>query len=289
MLTISRSLNLIGTGKVAEALTPLLLATGEIKIAGVCARSTSSAERMVAMLGQGRAVETPDRLPPADLTLVAVSDDQIEAVAKALDSSSAVREGSVIFHCSGCKDASVFDAFRARGASSASVHPLRSFADPKISQECFAGTYCAIEGDAQAIAILEPLFTRLGARVFAIATVQKARYHAAAVMASNFLVTLFEQSQAQFKKAGLDDELACDVSLSLMKQTLQNVVKSRSAPAALTGPLKRADIATLRAHVAALDEPLTLALYRALSMATLPIAALTPAQKEEVTTTLGNG
>ncbi|WP_284209310.1 DUF2520 domain-containing protein, partial [Chitiniphilus shinanonensis] len=132
---------------------------------------------------------------------------------------------------------------------------------------------------ATALPRLEALAQALGGQPFRLAPGGKAAYHAATVVASNYLVTLAALAQQLAAQAGLDTDAASAVLGPLMRQTLDNVLALGPA-AALTGPIARGDAQTVARHLAAIDDPLLEAAYRTLGLATLPLAALPADQRE---------
>ena len=128
-----------------------------LHIGQVLNRSLPSALRAKQFIGAGDAISTWAELIPANITLLAVPDDAIETVGTLLTQHHLLSQGSVVFHCSGAKSSHTLHALRAQGAVVASVHPVRSFANPQDVATNFAGTICSIEGDAYAIQVLSPL------------------------------------------------------------------------------------------------------------------------------------
>ncbi|MDB5961405.1 MAG: Oxidoreductase [Massilia sp.] len=263
------TLNLIGAGHLGRALGRLFAAGGVFIIQDVLTRSRESAQDAVGFIGAGRAVASFAELRPADVVMLAVSDDQIEAACAALD----VAAGTVLFHCSGAKSSAALAALVVRGAFTASVHPVRSFADPATVAADFTGTLCGIEGDPQALAVLRPAFEAIGARCVAIDAAAKTLYHAAAVFASNYLVTVMDAALRAYQAAGIDEATARELAGPLATETLNNVLRL-GARASLSGPVARGDMATVARQQEALDgwDTGTGELYRALAAATVTLA-----------------
>jgi predicted short-subunit dehydrogenase-like oxidoreductase (DUF2520 family) len=159
------------------------------------------------------------------------------------------------------------------GAVVASAHPLHSFSAPLRSLDSFAGTVCAIEGDDAAVTTLLTLFTKIGATTAVIRAEAKPLYHAAAAMASNYLVALLDSSGALLHSAGIAPALATAMLKPLVRQTADNVF-ARDCEHALTGPIARGDWTTVAEHLRAIDQhlPVLLPLYRVLGTVTLAIA-----------------
>lgn len=263
------TLNLVGAGHVGRVLGRLFAASGALTVQDVLTRSAASAADAVRFIGAGRAVAAPAPMRAADVVLLAVADDQIEAACEALD----VAAGSVVFHCSGAKSSAALASARARGALVASVHPVRSFADPARVAADFAGTLCGTEGDAAALALLAPALAAIGARSVAIDAQAKTVYHAASVFASNYLVTVVDAALRAYGKAGIDEAVARELLAPLAGETLANVLRLGARPA-LSGPIARGDMATVARQQAALDgwDGDTGDLYRALAAATVRLA-----------------
>jgi predicted short-subunit dehydrogenase-like oxidoreductase (DUF2520 family) len=260
------TLNLIGAGHLGRALGRVFAASGVFTIQDVLTRSGQSAETAVGFIGAGRAVAASAELRPADVVMLAVSDDQIESACAALQ----LAAGTVLFHCSGAKSSA---ALGASGALKASVHPIRSFADPDTVAANFAGTFCGIEGDPQALAVLRPAFEAVGAHCVAIDAAAKTLYHAAAVFASNYLVTVMDAAVRAYQGAGIDEATARQLAGPLATETLDNVLRLGARPS-LSGPIARGDMATVARQQAALDgwDGGTADLYRALAAATATLA-----------------
>lgn len=263
------TLNIVGAGHLGRTLGRLFAAGGAFAVQDVLTRSHASAAEAAAFIGAGRAVESAAQLRPADAVMLAVSDDQIEAACDALPDVA----GVLVFHCSGAKSSAALESAAARGALTASVHPVRSFADPDSVARDFAGTWCGVEGDARALALLEPAFAAIGARLVAIDPAAKTVYHAASVFASNYLVTVLDAALRAYQAAGIPEDVARELARPLASETLENVF--RLGPrAALSGPIARGDFATVARQQAALDERDAEAgrLYRALAEATAALA-----------------
>ena len=275
MLTLS----CIGAGRLGQTLCHLLSQRSDISIGQIINSDQVSSQRAVDFIGCGTAA-TIDDLKQADIWLIATPDNQIESAAKQLHTSAVLKPETVIFHCSGLLPSTVLND-KNQNLNVASVHPIHSFADPKRSIETFAGSHCAIEGSANAVTQLDALFSSLGALTFTLDSQQKSLYHAASVMACNYLVSLLEVSHQMLKEAGIDEEVINSTERpspleSLIRQTIDNYF-SLGATQALTGPIARGDAETVETHLNALqqapDAYLWNQLYSVLGKATLPIAA----------------
>jgi len=266
------SLNIVGAGHVGRVLGRLFHQRGVFTLQDVLTRSIASAEDAVAFIGAGRALAQAADLRPAQVWMLAVGDDQIAPVCAAL-AASGLLEGAIVFHCSGAKASTELQTASEAGARVASVHPVRSFADPAAVAAAFDGTWCGVEGDPDALALLSPACEAIGARLVTIDAAAKTVYHAASVFASNYLVTVLDAALRAYVAAGVPPPVARELARPLASETLANVFKL-GAPGALSGPIARGDVATVARQHAALqdwDAP-TAALYAALVDATTALA-----------------
>lgn len=262
------TLNIIGPGRLGKSLARLALASGQYQIGGVYSRSCCGPA--VDFIGAGRVCSALEQLPEADLFLLAVPDAAIAGVAAELAASGVVRPGNVVFHASGVSESTLLQPLAASGAYLASLHPAFSFADPALAVKTFAGTLCALEGDAPACVLLHQFALALGGKPFALRDGGKAAYHASLTMAANYLVTLADLSVRTAREAGISDETAQSLVLNLMQQTLSNI-KALGPAAALTGPVVRGDLSTVETHLAALTGT-TRRCYQSMGLATIELA-----------------
>lgn len=266
------TLNLVGAGHVGRALGRLFAARGAFTLQDVLTRSDSSAHQAVAFIGAGQARAALAQMRAAQVWMLAVGDDAIAPTCEALAQTGQLA-GAVVFHCSGAKASGELQAARAAGAFVASVHPVRSFADPQAVAADFAGTYCGIEGDPQALAVLEPAFEAIGARLVRIDPAAKTVYHAAAVFASNYLVTVLDAALRAYEAAGVPPQVARELARPLATEALANVFRL-GPEAALSGPVARGDMATVARQQQAVTQwdAATGRLYQALVPPTVDLA-----------------
>jgi predicted short-subunit dehydrogenase-like oxidoreductase (DUF2520 family) len=269
---VALSLNIIGAGHVGRVLGRLLHDTGACAVQDVLTRSIASAQEAVAFIGAGAAPGTLHGLRRADAVMLAVPDDQIAPVCAQL-AAHGMLGGVLVFHCSGAKSSDELHAARSAGALVASAHPVRSFADPDAVASSFHGTWCGIEGDAAALALLAPALAAIGAQTVAIDRAAKTVYHAAAVFASNYLVTVVDTALRAYQAAGIPEAVARELARPLATETLANVFRL-GPEAALSGPIARGDTATVLRQQDAVtqwDAPAG-ALYAGLADATRALA-----------------
>lgn len=268
------TLNLVGAGRVGRTLATLWARHGVFEIQDVLTSSLESATEACAFLGSGRPVSWLADMRPADVWMVAVQDARIAAVAATLAATQGTTTGNpLIFHCSGAQTAAALAPLAALGWRTASAHCILSFATPQAAIAQFAGTACALEGDAAARAVLEPAFAAIGAQCFAVASEDKVLYHAAAVFATNFLPVLQAVAEDAWQATGVPTHLLPQLRASLLRNAVDNI--TRLGPAgAQTGPAQRGDLPAIarQAQVVRDWDPLAGEAYQALSTLALRLA-----------------
>lgn len=242
------TINIIGAGRLGKTIGKLIATQRAGIIQGICNQSLESSCCAVEFIGEGKAYDQISQLPPADITLITTPDDDIKVAAIHLSNSEMLKEGSFVIHCSGSLTSAELEPVKAKPCYTASVHPMHSFANPAISVNTFANTYCAIEGEDSAVATATILFKKIGALTYAVNSDKKALYHAAGVIASNYLVTLCNQAKTCMESAGVEEKMAMKIITSLMQGTLTNLSTTLSPKNSLTGPIKRGDEKTIAKH-----------------------------------------
>jgi predicted short-subunit dehydrogenase-like oxidoreductase (DUF2520 family) len=274
------TLNIIGCGRLGRTLARLWSDAGVFKIGDINDHTLDKSHAAVAFIGSGRACGHTADMRAADLWLLAPPDDRIALCCEELVASAPLAAGNIVFHCSGALSSTVLSTAAARGATVASVHPLKTFADASAAVLTFNGSRCAAEGDAAALSVLQPAFERIGAQVFAINAPAKTLYHAASVMMCNYLTALLETGARSFEAAGLPRDEAMRMVEPLVRETLDNVFAMGPARA-LTGPIVRGDVEVVRRQVEALTvlDPHVAEVYRSLGVIATQLAAAQGAAK----------
>lgn len=276
-------LSIIGCGRLGKVLAALLVKTEFVCIQDIVNLNTLNSEKAIAFIGQGRICQALKQLESADIYLIATPDDKVKFIAQQLALQGILKQGNIVFHCSGLLSSESLGSVTRLGCYIASLHPLFSFSEPLRDIKNFKGTYCAFEGNKEAFDCLFPLFKAIGAQLFLIDKKDKPLYHAASVMASNYLITLSAVVRDCYSKAGLNEKLSENLTLALMSQALTKVRRLKPRKA-LTGPLERADINTLKQHLSVLKAfPELKNIYKSLGKATLELTGHDNALKETLT------
>ena len=241
---------IIGAGRLGRTLGRLL-ALRDYRPAGLSCRTLRSARQARDFIGGGEPttsnVQAAARVP---LVLIATPDREIVPVARDLARGRLSWTGRIVVHTSGAISSAALDPLKRRGALVASVHPLASIAAPRPDLD-LQGTPFALEGDPGAVRQLRRLIVEVGGTPVTIPRQAKALYHLIACILSNDLVALLAGGFEAARGLGLGARQAARLYLPLIRGTVENV--ARLGPVrALTGPVSRGDVATLRLHGEAL-------------------------------------
>lgn len=266
--------NLIGAGRLGQNLALSLIHQCDVTLLGICNQTQASAAHAVSTIQSGRALSALTDLPPADFILITTPDDAISSIVKQLAECQQIKPGQVIIHCSGVLSSDILNPLRNKGCFVASVHPLKAFRTHHLQQDAFRGCYCVLEGDTNALSLLKTLLAQMGAEIIISSELQKSTYHAAAVMASNYLVTLAGCAIELFTDSGLTFKQAKIITEHLMQDSLNNVKETTHPKDALTGPLVRGDLDTIKKHLSGIQSPQINTLYRIAAIATQSLTPL---------------
>ncbi len=266
-------LTVLGAGRLGRTLARLWHDRRVFAIGEVVASRRTSAEQATDFIGTGRPRAAGDPLAPVQVGLIAVPDDRLGEVAAQLAESAPLAPQALLFHCSGALGSGELAPLRERGALVASVHPMHSFADPARSLTGFAGTACALEGDAAALDRLVPAFAAIGGRPLLIHGEAKLLYHAAGVFASNYVTVLLDAALRLLDGAGVAEDDARRLLEPLVYGAVESALELGPG-SALTGPVARGDAALVARQAAAVagDDAARGALYRALAEAATALA-----------------
>lgn len=269
-MTPPPSIGIIGAGKVGTVLARLLVQAG-VSVTAVASRTPEHADALARSVG-ARAVASPrDVVQYASLILLTVPDDAVSDVVAHL--ADVDGQGRAFVHTSGALDASVLAPLASHGAMIGSLHPVYPFADVDAAVRGLPGATFAVEADdARLMDWLVGVVALLNGRVLVIPPGTKARYHAALVLASNYTVTLYAVAESLLAGLGAEPDTVRGALNPLVQATIENLV-AHGIPAALTGPLVRADVGTIAAHLRALEavDPRLADVYRELARLSYPM------------------
>lgn len=265
-------MGIVGAGAVGTALGTLLQRRN-YEIVGVASRTKASALRAAQKL-KARAFDRPAALArEVEIIFITTPDQAIALVAQQIATEGGFHPGQTVIHTSGSLSSKVLQPAREEGSLALSLHPLQSCPSVERAVENLPHSVFSIEGDAEAFPVGERIVCALEGSFFYISAEAKPLYHAAACVASNYLVSLVDLSQQLFRKAGMPEELFAQGIFPLIFGTLQNIREIR-IPQALTGPIARGDVATIEEHLCQMQKKASalLSLYSTLGNYTVQIA-----------------
>jgi len=224
----------IGNGKVGRALRTGLVAGG-VAVTMRPARSL---------------LQRP--LPRADLIIIASRDGRIAEIAAVI----ATAEGApaAVVHCAGALDSEPLALLRQRGVAIGVMHPCLSFPTPK-ARVLLAGGALVITGDPLAVRRSRAVARALGMVAVCPALLDRATYHAACSLTANGGAALAAASARLLVAAGIEHRFAARLLGPLLVSVGRNIERLGAAQA-LSGPVRRGDLATVRNHQAAVDSQL---------------------------------
>ena len=267
------SVAIVGCGRVGTTLAIWLSKVG-YPIAGLASKSLKSVQKAAELTKTTRYGQINWEITPqADIVFITTPDGIISEACMSISQHQGFKEKSVILHCSGAHPSTILSSAKVCGATIGSMHPLQSIAAIKTENNPFQDIVVSVEGEDEAVKAARDIATALGATSYTIKTDAKMLYHASAVVASNYLVTLLDLAFKLIGKAGIEKKDAYTVLKPLIKGTLGNI-ENVGIPAALTGPISRGDLKTVEQHLDEMQSksPELLFLYRALGLWTIDIA-----------------
>jgi predicted short-subunit dehydrogenase-like oxidoreductase (DUF2520 family) len=266
------SIFVFGPGKIGLSLSILFQRAG-VEVVGIWGRRRSSLEEARTLarcpLYHG---PVPREVGGAAAVFITTADDGIEEVAARLASCNFLRRGVVAFHCSGALDSGVLGAMRKVGARVGSIHPLRAIPTVEVGLRVLPGSHFTLEGDREAVETARSLIAAIGGIPLKVAG-DRGLYHAAAATASNYLVTLLWTAGKMMADCGLEEKEAIRAIIPMAEDMVQ-LVGEMGAEKALTGPIARADLRTLRVQIGAVAKrsPREIDLFVAMARRTVDLA-----------------
>lgn len=240
----------IGAGRVGTALAVLLARAG-YRITAVAGREATRG-RAARHLPGVPVLAPVEAAANAELVLIGTPDAVIQPVCAELARAGAFGPGRAVAHVSGATSLSALASAEAAGALVLSIHPLQTCPDVEAAVARIPGAAIAVTARTpEGSALGERLARDIGGRPFPLEDAMKPVYHAAAVFASNYLVTLTALAAELAATAGVPDPIAA--LEPLQRATLENVL-ARGPQAALTGPAVRGDATTVETNLRGLAE-----------------------------------
>jgi predicted short-subunit dehydrogenase-like oxidoreductase (DUF2520 family) len=265
-------LGVVGAGRVGAVLSAGLRAAGH-EVAAAAGESDGSRTRIATLL-PGVPVDKPTAVSRScDVLLLTVPDDMLDNVVSMLAASGAIRRGQYVAHTSGRHGLSVLKPAADLGAHVLALHPAMTFTGTALDLPRLAGCSFGVTADEPAtVSLAETIVADLGGRLVWVPEDKRTLYHAGLAHGANHLVTLVNQAMGLLRESGATDPAA--TLRPLLTAALDNALTMGDA--ALTGPIVRGDVETVRAHLDAIvrTQPGTLPSYVAVARATANTAVM---------------
>jgi predicted short-subunit dehydrogenase-like oxidoreductase (DUF2520 family) len=259
----------IGAGTTATALAVRLSQKG-CPVVAVFSRTLSSAQKLAGMVPSCQVCHAAQELADtAEMVFITTPDDVIAQVCSEVQ----WHAGQSVVHCSGAHSVDILEAAKKLGAAVGSFHPLQTFADVEQAIENLPGSTFALEAEEPLLSTLKELTLLLNGNWVELKPGDKVLYHAAAVFACNYLVTLVKLALDLWLDFGVSSKEATRALLPLLGGTINNI-DNIGLPDCLTGPVARGDLGTIERHLSTLEtrSPSLLTTYKELGLQTIPIA-----------------
>lgn len=245
-------IGIIGAGVVGTAVGVVLWEKG-YEITGVVDQKSESTKELVDRIGCTSYPSPQEVSRSADILFITTSDTAIQGVVDTLADRRAFCAGQIVIHMSGAQSSEILDRAKEFDARVLSVHPLQSFAGLDRAIENLPGSVFSIEGDEAAYDSAVQIVEALEGEYFFIDRKAKPLYHAGACVVSNYLVTVVDLGIKLLEAAGIPGNMAAQALLPLIKGTVKNI-ENVGIPQALTGPIARGDLGTVKQHLDSLEE-----------------------------------
>lgn len=264
-------IGIVGSGAVARSLGRLLKEANQ-PVAFVAGRKPENARAAALFIGLAvEPLQISDLPKHASRLLIAVSDDALAPVASLLAEESS--EPGIAVHTCGSRGPEILEPLARIGYECGVLHPLQTVPSAERGLSSLIGSYFGVCGSRSAVEWATSLVAALHGKLLEIPVKNWALYHAAAAIASNYQATLVGAALALFEKAGLRRSDGLEAISMLVRTTMDNILEL-GPERGLTGPIRRGDTGTIRAHLeATASAPQAVQdLYRACALATLPLA-----------------
>jgi len=252
-----RTVFILGAGKVGRALAHALRAAEKPTI-------------FVTLHAARRGA--PKKTIDADLLILAVRDRDLGPLARDLADRGLVSKRTACVHVAGAQTAEAIAPLRAVSAGVAQMHPMISFASPRVFPSLARG-HVHVQGDPVAVKRARALAKRIGMTPRTFASLDAVGYHAAAGLVANGAAALAAVGVELLAASGVPEKIAPAMLGPLLRSVAENV-EALGFPAALTGPVRRGDAGAVERHFDVLRArlPSAFPLYLASVSAQLPLA-----------------
>ncbi len=277
------SIGFVGAGTLGRGLA-LALHDAGCRVIAVSSRTHASAEWVAERISGCAALDSPQDVADAcDLVFITTPDAAIAEVAATIN----WRAGQGAVHCCGAASTELLTTAADAGAEVGAMHPFQTFAalsEPAEAARRLSGVTFAVSATGWLADYLPSLAESLGGNAVAIPDELRPLYHASAVLSCGYVATLLDAAVNLWTRMGFSQEDGIRAAMPLARATIEAIATAGGPANAVTGPAVRGDAATIAAHLALLAEraPELVALYRELTLASLPLARAKGVGEEEL-------
>ncbi|AOY77999.1 Rossmann-like and DUF2520 domain-containing protein [Clostridium formicaceticum] len=242
----------IGAGKVGKSFGCYLKQNG-FTIAGYYSRSIASSNEAAVLTHSCVYHGIKELAHSADVIMITTPDDMIQSTAVEIATIKEPIGSKTFVHMSGTHSSNILMPIKEThpNANLCSLHPLQAFANVQQALLELKNTVFSIEGDQLGRKCLSNIMEKCDNPYFLLAGENKVLYHAAACIVSNYLVTLMDHGLKLLEASGIDPQKGFEAMLPLIKGSLENI-QSLGTANALTGPIARGDVETIKSHLNAM-------------------------------------
>lgn len=243
------NIGIIGAGKVGHALT-LAFYNKDINISGIYSKSSESALLLNKKISADFPNDLVETVKQSDVVFLSVSDNSIKSVAEEIASKVPKKhiENKVFIHLSGALTSDELSVLKDFGGYIASLHPAQTFASKEDGWRKLYNIYFGFEGCSISKKYANTIVEGFNGTMVCIKKQDKALYHAAACIISNYTVTLSYIASEILTGLGFEKEASEKVFLPLIKGTVENL-ESRGVLDSITGPVERGDDKIIAQHI----------------------------------------
>ncbi len=261
-------IGIIGAGKVGTTLGKYLSIHGK-NVTGFYSRTHESADEAATFAETETYSSLCKLVEKSDVIFITTPDGVIHQVWGDLLHQDI--SNRIICHFSGSLSSHVFSGREEAGASGISMHPMYAFSDKFHSYEQFHTAYLTLEGDPEAVAVMKPMWEAIGHHVLTLKAEDKIKYHAAAAMASNEMLGLMQASLDILSECGFSEKDSMALLTPLVQGNIASMLE-KGCVNALTGPVERGDVQTVRKHLQALEGSKAGKIYQSLGSTMVELA-----------------
>ncbi len=238
-------IGIIGSGRVGYSVGRYL-SDNQMDVTGFYDRHHERAQDAAAFCKKDSFQSLEELVYASDTLFLTTQDSEIRHVWDCIREMSITNK--IICHFSGSLSSVVFQGIERTGAVCCSIHPMLAFSDKYASYLQLKNAFFTVEGDAKAVSLMQALFQPLGNTVVEIDASKKALYHCAASVLSNQVIAVLDSGYRMLEQVGFSKEEVLAATSSLITGNVANVIAT-GCENALTGPIERGDVQTVRKHL----------------------------------------